>query len=253
MSRPILVYALLLLITSCASTNRIRHDARSGLITVVANTNDVTFSQTYDRRAPFEKGTIGNIAYVSKTLVDKFEITCDVKDGSIPREQVEKLEPDQRAIVSTWLARGVKFSANPTSVSLRCMPTAIDESEVCVTTLRDRATSWEVPWQLEQNSDNAVAPAYDSSLIVPFDMKELQKNVVYPKRMRELGFTSKTVVRVLLDECGKIECYKRDSTQRPEFNEAALKAIFATPFRASADPKRSSRYWISIPFNFRLR
>ncbi|HRK04246.1 MAG TPA: energy transducer TonB [Chlorobiota bacterium] len=251
--RPLLLYVLLLLITSCASTHRIRSDAQRGLMTIIANTDDVTFTQSYDRRAPFEKGTSGNIAYVSKTLADAFDITCDVKDGTIPREQVEKLPADQRAIISTWLARGVKFSDNRTSVSLRCIPMAIDASVVCVTTLRDSATNWEVPWQLEPNSDNAVAPAYDSSLVVPFDMKELQKNVIYPKRMRDLGFTSKTVIRVLLDECGKIECYKRDSTQRPEFNEAALKAIFATQFRASADPKRSSRYWISIPFNFRFR
>lgn len=253
MSRQLLLYELLLLITSCASTNRIQHDAPRGLITIVASTNDVTFSESDYRRVPFEKGTVGNIAYVSKALTDAFEITCDVEDGMIPREQVDNLPPNQRVIISTWLARGVVFSSGRTSVSLRCIPTIIDESENCVSKLRDRASNWEVPWQKEQDLDTSRSQVLDSSMTMPFDQKELQKHTVYPKRMRDMGLTSRTVFSVLIDECGNIECYKRDSTQRTEFNEAARNAIFATHFRPTIEKGQPTRIWLHIPFNFRLR
>jgi len=259
--RPIFTFTVLvlLLITSCATTQRTSFHPCRGLITIVADTKEVSFTRKEGLREPFKTGTVGNIAYVSKPLTDTFEIVCEVKDGKVQPHQLEKLSNDHRAVILSWLAKGVLLSEECTSVTLRCVPTEIYESDVCITTLRDRATMWEVPWQIERDLYNAQRPNNvdrspgDTTLVIPFDPEELQANVEYPENMRMMGLTSKTVIAVLIDECGEIENFKLDSTQRKEFNEAALQAILLTYFKPQVYEGRPWRLWVHIPISFRIR
>ncbi|MBM2816787.1 MAG: TonB protein [Ignavibacteria bacterium] len=86
-----------------------------------------------------------------------------------------------------------------------------------------------------------------------FTYDELLKKIVYPEKARKNGIEGKVIVRVLIDELGKVINYKIECSDSDLLNDASIKALLEYDHFIPANIKgKPVKCWASIPVTFKL-
>lgn len=101
-------------------------------------------------------------------------------------------------------------------------------------------------------------PAHDQFLPVEkepgVDLAKLQRSIKYPELARRAGIEGKVIVRVLVDDKGKVRRQMIEYTDHEMLNEAAMEAISNYGlFTPAIQNNQPIMCWVSIPIQFRLR
>ncbi|MFH1051474.1 MAG: TonB family protein [bacterium] len=103
--------------------------------------------------------------------------------------------------------------------------------------------------ELQEGSSEDIQMAHDPV----FDMKEIQKNLIYPEDARKAGIEGKVVIRTLIEKDGsptKIQVVFSDNSL---LDSAAIKAILLTKFVPATVGGKATASWVTIPVVFKLK
>ena len=87
---------------------------------------------------------------------------------------------------------------------------------------------------------------------IPLNLTEIKSKVGYPKEAIELGIEGKVAVRILLDENGKYIRHVFLGYIHPSISKEIEKHIVDLTFTRGYQESEAVKFWISIPFNFKL-
>ena len=110
---------------------------------------------------------------------------------------------------------------------------------------------------VSQSKSKAKAPAADEFIKVDkepmVDMALLQKNIVYPEMARKAGIEGKVMVRVLIDQQGKVLKTEIETSVNKDLDQAAIRAIKKTKFAPAMKDNKPVKFWVTIPVMFKLK
>jgi TonB family protein len=86
-----------------------------------------------------------------------------------------------------------------------------------------------------------------------FDVAELRNNIVYPYIAIRTGTEGQVMVRIYIDETGKLRRMFVQSSPSILLNDAAMDAIRKTTFTPAVMNGNSVGCWVSIPIAFKLK
>jgi len=86
----------------------------------------------------------------------------------------------------------------------------------------------------------------------PVNIDEIKKLVGYPQIARDAGIQGQVVVRVLVDKNGRYSKHKVVNQIHPILAEAVEKHISKLKFTPAIQGGRPIKFWVNIPFNFKL-
>ncbi|MEM6800330.1 MAG: energy transducer TonB [Bacteroidota bacterium] len=87
---------------------------------------------------------------------------------------------------------------------------------------------------------------------IPLNLPEIKSKVGYPKEALELGVQGQLVVRILLDENGQYVRHFFLRQIHPSLSEEVEKHIVDLKFTRGYQESEAVKFWINIPFSFRL-
>lgn len=83
-------------------------------------------------------------------------------------------------------------------------------------------------------------------------IKQLAKNIKYPKTAKEAGIMGKVLVKVQIDEYGAVTETEIIDGINEDLDAAAIKAIEATKFNPGIKDSRKVKSEVTIPIKFKL-
>lgn len=84
------------------------------------------------------------------------------------------------------------------------------------------------------------------------DLKQIQKNLVYPKTAQQNGIEGKVVVRVLVSKEGlPLKCFIQSSDSKL-LDEEAMNVIMKSKFKPASQNNQKIHCWLSVPIIFKL-
>ncbi|MEM7510011.1 MAG: M56 family metallopeptidase [Bacteroidota bacterium] len=86
----------------------------------------------------------------------------------------------------------------------------------------------------------------------PVNMKEVQKAIGYPKAARDAGIEGSMIVRVLVNEEGKYSKHTVVNQVHPTLAEPVEEHISELVFTPAIKDGKPTKFWVNIPFNFKL-
>ncbi len=115
---------------------------------------------------------------------------------------------------------------------------------------REKGSPGSAP-QYDQDSIPNVVPFYTLT-VKPRPLKQAMPE--YPENLRRKGVEDRVIVKILVDEQGKvIRAELLKPSKYAEFNQAALSAAKRFEFEPGATPKGPAKVWLTVPFDFRLK
>lgn len=86
-----------------------------------------------------------------------------------------------------------------------------------------------------------------------YDLKELQRNIIFPDHYGKIGIEGRVILRVLIDTTGCILKIICESTDNDILTQSALDAVLKTKFTPAYQDKKPILCWISVPVNITIR
>lgn len=86
----------------------------------------------------------------------------------------------------------------------------------------------------------------------PLNMGDIQRAIGYPQIARDAGIDGNVIVRVLVDETGKYSRHKVISQVHPVLTKAVEEHIDKLRFTPAIQGGKPTKFWVNIPFNFKL-
>ncbi|TAE47610.1 MAG: TonB family protein, partial [Bacteroidetes bacterium] len=86
----------------------------------------------------------------------------------------------------------------------------------------------------------------------PMNMDEIRTKVGYPKVARDLGIQGNVIAWVLVEPDGKVAAARVVSTYIPLLEEQVLDHIYKLRFDPGIQQGEATRFWVNIPFSFKL-
>jgi protein TonB len=83
-------------------------------------------------------------------------------------------------------------------------------------------------------------------------IKQILKNVVYPKTAKDAGIEGKVLIKAVVDEKGDVVKTEVEKSVNKDLDEAAIDAIKKTKFTPALKDKKAVKAEIVIPIIFRL-
>lgn len=118
------------------------------------------------------------------------------------------------------------------------------------------ATWVEVPVGFVAPSPSEQLPEVDEFVEVEemprYDQNELSRALVYPEIARRNGLEGNVVLRVLIDQSGRVVNVVVDESSHRVFDSVAINAVRKTAFTPAIQHGRPVAVWIQIPVIFRL-
>ena len=86
----------------------------------------------------------------------------------------------------------------------------------------------------------------------PVNMAEIQKAIGYPQVARDAGIEGAVVIRVLVNEKGRYLRHKIINSVHPVLDKAVEKQLPNLRFTPAIQGGKPIKFWVNIPFNFKL-
>lgn len=100
-------------------------------------------------------------------------------------------------------------------------------------------------------------PEFDAFIFVdeepkPLNMAEIQAEIGYPEAAVDSNFQGQVIMRVLVDESGNYLKHKVVKGIHPLLSDAVAAQIVDLTFSPAMHGGKALKFWVNIPFNFRM-
>lgn len=86
----------------------------------------------------------------------------------------------------------------------------------------------------------------------PINMNEVAKEIGYPQVLKDAAIEGNVVIRVLVDEFGKYQKHIVINKIHPALSAEVEKHIAKLKFTPAIQGGKAIKFWVNIPFNFKL-
>ncbi|MDP5172207.1 MAG: TonB family protein [Bacteroidia bacterium] len=87
---------------------------------------------------------------------------------------------------------------------------------------------------------------------VPVNIDDIKSLIGYPQIARDAGIQGQVVVRVLVDKTGNYDRHRIVKSVHPILDEAVSQQLSKLKFTPAIQGGRPIKFWVNIPFNFKL-
>ena len=84
------------------------------------------------------------------------------------------------------------------------------------------------------------------------NMEDIQRLIIYPQIARDAGIQGSVVVRILVDEQGRYVKHRVINNPHPILTKAVERELEKLVFSPAIRDGKPMRFWVNIPFNFKL-
>lgn len=108
-----------------------------------------------------------------------------------------------------------------------------------------------------QGTQSDAEPDIDTFVYVeqepkPLNMKEVQDQIGYPQAAVDSGIQGQVILRVLVDESGNYLKHKVVKGVNPLLSSAVEQHVGKLMFSPALREGKATKFWVNIPFNFRM-
>ncbi|MCK4233693.1 energy transducer TonB [candidate division WOR-3 bacterium] len=101
-----------------------------------------------------------------------------------------------------------------------------------------------------------IQPKVDTPEFVAYDTPPRPKNIIkpkYPEIAKQAGIEGTVILKLLVDEDGKVLKVKVLKGLAKDLDEAAIKTAYATTFYPAKQRDKPVKVWVSMPIIFKLK
>ncbi|MEO0895842.1 MAG: M56 family metallopeptidase [Bacteroidota bacterium] len=99
---------------------------------------------------------------------------------------------------------------------------------------------------------SSTAPVLATEMAEPLNLRDIRKEIGYPRAARETGVEGLIVCRVLVDTKGKVINHEVIKAEDDLLRRAVENQLYKLTFKPAQKDGKDIAMWVNIPFNFRL-